>query len=107
MVHPGPSLETCAAGGEPAPARAERLKMGDYARHVGRLAVRLAQESAGLAEGVWNPAYCASDAAPASRVLCRDLRDAIDHLESLAERSDAAPVDEQRTGMNNPVEGEG
>lgn len=56
----------------------------DFARDVSRISVRATGEVNSLAQGMWNPKFCARDATHEAAAFCADLRSLVEHIEKRA-----------------------
>jgi hypothetical protein len=68
-----------------------KLTKAQYAYHVGLILRRVAGESASLAHGMWNPAFCSADADDHVVSLCEDLRARLDNIERLSALTETPP----------------
>lgn len=62
------------------------MTRAEFARIVARHARDMAVTSADLADGMWNPDFCAADAARDAKILMQDLRYLIERIEAKLDR---------------------
>lgn len=51
-----------------------------YATHVAAIMRRVTFESAELAQGMWNPNFCSSDATQNARSFCEEMQRSLDAI---------------------------
>lgn len=61
------------------------MTKAEFARYVARLGAHLANETAGLAQGMWNPHFCGADASADVDGFLRTMRSRLDYLQKLNE----------------------
>ncbi len=88
---PSPAV-SAASGFDPSRRHFDHAKM---AVAVSRIARLVSQETANLAEGMWNPAFCSADASDRALMFFSDLRSQIDRY---SEQALAASLRRDRDG---------
>lgn len=58
-----------------------------FARQVSRIVRRATMEAARLADGMWNPNFCSSDAIDEATSFCTDIRLEIENIEAWCARA--------------------
>lgn len=71
------------------------MTKAELAKRVACMTREAAAVSAALAEGMWNPDFCSSDAADYAIGFLQDMRSHLDHIEKRLDESasEAAPKD--------------
>lgn len=64
-----------------------KITKAQFAREVAVMQRRLAEEASAMAEGMWNPEFCASDASYETTRLFTDLEARIWHFRSRMEQA--------------------
>lgn len=69
----------------------KKVTKAEFAREVSVMMRRLSEEAHAMAEGMWNPEFCKSDAAYEATRLCDDLTARIRRFRDKLERSEETP----------------
>ena len=64
-----------------------------YATHVAGILLLASRESAELAQGMWNPDFCSSDATDCAVMFCESLKDGVDEMLTDFSAVEATAVD--------------